>query len=247
MHPSTNRLSPRPDSPPDWGQSLSCTSSPGPQTLAIPPRVADYTAGNPRGPHHQSVLHDEPCGPGLHATIWGLPPEVFMARLRSQGHHPSFQAIPRPQCYYCTEHSHRSTECPSPHERCHQGQHCIVPHHHPQFNILCQYGGTHQRWQDRKGKALGTPPLLTFDSDLHDVLTEDHFDAESDEEHAAKGELLTPFQGTEDKTRYYTPKPNQEPTFFDNMLPRYVSPTPPPQQQQQQQQQPLWWETDPSE
>ena len=137
-------------------------------------------------------------------------------------------------------------ECPNPHERCRQGQRCIVPRRHPQFSILCQYGGTRRRWQDRKGKALATPPpLLTFDPDLCDVLAEDHFDAESDEEHAAKGEPLTPFEGTEDKTRYYTPEPDQEPTFWDNVLPRYVSPTPPPQQQQQQQ--PTWWETDPSE
>ena len=90
-----------------------------------------------------------------------------------------------------------------------------------------------------------SPSLLTFDPDLRDVLTEDHFDAESDKEHAAKGEPLTPFEGTEDKTRYYTPEPDQEPTFWDNVLPRYVSPIPPPQQQQQQQ--PTWWETDPSE
>ena len=95
-----------------------------------------------------------------------------------------------------------------------------------------------------QGEGLGNPPpLLTFDSNLCNVLTEDHFDAESDEEHTAKGELLTPFEGTEDNTWYYTPKPDQEPTFWDNVLPRYISPTPPPQQQQQQQ--PSWWETDP--
>ena len=102
---------------------------------------------------------------------------------------------------------------------------------------MCQW------WQDQKGKVLATPPLLTFDPDLCDVLAKDHFDAELDEEHAAKGEPLTPFEGTEDKMRYYTPKPDQEPTFWDNVLPRYVSPTSPPQQQQQQQ--PSWWETDP--
>ena len=90
---------------------------------------------------------------------------------------------------------------------------------------------------------MATPPLLTFDPDLCDVLPEDHFDAESDEEHAAKGEPLIPFEGTEVTTRYYTPESNQEPTFWDNVLPRYISPTPPPQQQQQQ---PSWWETDPS-
>ena len=236
--PPSDRLSPRPDSLSDQGQSLSCTSSPDPHTLAIPPRVADYTAGNPRGPHHQPVLHDKPCSCGLHTTTWGLPLEVFMAGLRSQGHCPSFQAIPRPQCFYCTECSHRSAECPNPHEHCHQGQCCIVPCHHPQFSILCQYGGTHRRWQDQKGKALATPPLLTFDPDLHDVLAEDHFDMESDKEHIAKGEPLTPFEGTEDTMWYYTPEPDQEPTFWDNVLPRYISPTPPPQQQQQQE--PSW-------
>ena len=94
--PPSDRLSPRLDSPPDQGQSLSRTSSPDPHTLAIPLRVADYTAGNPRGPHHQPVLHNEPCGRGLHATTWCLPPEVFMAGLRSQGRCLSFQAIPRP-------------------------------------------------------------------------------------------------------------------------------------------------------
>ena len=107
--PPSDRLSPCPNSPPDRGQSLSRTSSPDPQTLAIPPRVADYTAGTPRGPHHQPVLHDEPCGRGLHADTWGLPPEVFMAGLSSQGRRPSFRAIPRPQCFYCTDRGHRST------------------------------------------------------------------------------------------------------------------------------------------
>ena len=94
--PPSDRLSPRPDSPPDRGQSLSRTSSPDPQTLAIPLRVADYTAGNSRGPHHQQVFHDKPCSRGLHTTTWGLPPEVFMAGLRSQGRCPSFWAIPHP-------------------------------------------------------------------------------------------------------------------------------------------------------
>ena len=124
--PPSDRLSPRSDSPPDQGQSLSCTSSPDLRTSAIPLRVADYTAGNSKGPHHQPVLHDKPCSPGLHMMTWGLPPEVFMAGLMSQGRRPSFWAIPRPQCFYCTKRSHRSAECPNPHERCHQGQHCIV-------------------------------------------------------------------------------------------------------------------------
>ena len=146
--PPSDRLSPHPHSPPDWGQSLFRTSSPEPLTLAIPPRVANYTAGNFRGPHHQPVLHDEPCGHSLHMTTWGLPPKVFMARLRSQGHHPSFQAISRPQCFYCTKRSHKSAKCPNPHKHCHHRQRCIVPHHHPQFDILCQYGETHQQWQD---------------------------------------------------------------------------------------------------
>ena len=94
-----------------------------------------------------------------------------------------------------------------------------------------------------QGEGSANPPLLTFDPDLCDVLTENHFDAKSDKEHAAKGEPLTSFEGIEDKTRYYTPKPDQEPTFWDNVLLRYISPTPPPQQQQQQQ--PSWWESDP--
>ena len=92
---------------------------------------------------------------------------------------------------------------------------------------------------------MATPPLLTFDPDLRDVLAEDHFDTESDEKHTAKGEPLTPFEGTENNMWYYTPEPDQKPTFWDNVLLRYISPTPPPQQQQQQQQQPSWWEMDP--
>ena len=129
--PSSDRLSSCLHSPPDRGQSLSHTGSLEPLTLAIPLRVADYTAGNPRGPHHQSVLHDELCGCSLHVTTWGLHPEVFMAGLRSQGCHLSFWAMPHPQCFYCTEHSHRSAECPNPHKCCCQGQRCIIPHHHP--------------------------------------------------------------------------------------------------------------------
>ena len=91
MHtPPSDRLSPHPHSPPNQGQSLSRTSSSEPLTLAIPLRVTDYTADNPRGPHHQPVLHDKPYGCSLHITTWGLPLEVFIAGLRSQGHHPSF-------------------------------------------------------------------------------------------------------------------------------------------------------------
>ena len=60
--------------------------------------------------------------------------------------------------------------------------------------------GKHTSSGRTERERLCQPPLLTFDPDLQDVLAEDHFDAESDKEHAAKDEPLTPFEPTEDKT-----------------------------------------------
>ena len=145
--PPSDVLSSHPFSPLEREPTQSRSDTPGLSlTLTIPPRVADYSAGNPRGPHHQPILHDKPCGPHLHASTWGLPPEAFMAALNSQGRRSLL--LPRPRCYYCAQCSHLSTDCPNPHKCCTRGKRCIVPHHHPQFFILCQYGATCQKWQD---------------------------------------------------------------------------------------------------
>ena len=228
---------------------------PGPSlTLTIPLRAADYSAGNHRGPHHQPILHDEPCGPHLHMSTWGLPPKAFMAALNSQG----WQSLlpPRPRCFYCAQWTHLSTNCPNPHVRWQRGQRCIIPHRHPNFSILCQYGVLRQKWQNQKGKARSPAPLLTLDPQLQDVLAEDHFDAKLDKEHVAKGEPLTPFDPTAEYQRYMMPSPDfdEEPQhcstpspvqcakYWDVLLPSYEPPT--QQQQQQLQEQHSWWGAD---
>ena len=82
--PPSDTLSSHPFSPPKRKPTQFCSGMPDPSLmLTIPPRVADYSAGNPRGPHHQPILHDELCGPHLHQSTWGLPPEAFMAALNS--------------------------------------------------------------------------------------------------------------------------------------------------------------------
>ena len=150
---------------------------------------------------------------------------------------------PRPRCYYCAQRSHLSTDCPNPHKRCARGKRCIVLCCHPQFSILCQYGATRQKWQNLRGKLWSPTPLLTLDPQLRDLLAEDCFDAESDKEHVAKGEPLTPFDPTADYQRYMTLSPNvdKEPQhcstlspsqcakYWDGPLPSYEPPT---QQQQ---------------
>ena len=84
--PPFDALSSHPLSPPEREPTQAPSSTPSPAlTLTIPPCVADYSAGNPRGPHHQPILHNEPCSPHLHVSTWGLPPEAFMAALNSQG------------------------------------------------------------------------------------------------------------------------------------------------------------------
>ena len=74
---------------------------------------------------------------------------------------------------------------------------------------------------------------------LRDVLAKDHFDVESDKEHTAKGELLTPFDPSAGYQHYMTPSPdlNEEPqhcstpspiqcaTYWDVPLPSYKPPT----------------------
>ena len=193
--PPSDALSSHPFSPPEREPTQPCSGTPGPSlTLTIPLRVTDYSAGNLRGPHHQPILHNEPCGPHLHASTWGLPPEAFMATLNSQGRRSLLP--PRPRCYYCTQRSHLSTDCPNPHERCARGKRCIVLHRHPQFSILCQYGAMRQKWQDSHGKLWSPAPLLTLDPQLREVLAEDCFDVELNKEHMAKGEPLTPFDPT---------------------------------------------------
>ena len=229
---------------------------PGPSLmLMIPLRVADYSAGNPKGPHHQPILHDEPCGPHLHTSTWGLPPEAFMAALNSQGRRSLL--LPRPRCYYCAQCSHLSTDCPNPHKRCARGKRCIIPCRHPQFSILCPYGATHQKWQNSCGKLRSPAPLLTLDPQLQDVLAEDCFDVESDEEHLAKGEPLTPFDPITEYQRYImlppnhdeepqhcsTPSPSQCAEYWNVPLPFYEPPTQ-QQQQQQLQEQHSWWRAD---
>ena len=84
--PPFDTLSNHPFSPPERESTQPRSDVPGPSlTLTIPPHIADYSAGNPRGPHHQPILHDKPCGAHLHASTWGLPSEAFMATLNSQG------------------------------------------------------------------------------------------------------------------------------------------------------------------
>ena len=247
-------LSSHPFSPPKREPTQSCSGTPGPSlTLTIPPRVADYSAGNLRGPHHQPILHDKSCRPHLHTSTLGLPPEAFMAALNSQGRRSLLP--PRPRCFYCTQYTHLSTDCPNPHVHCAKGRRCIISCRHPNFSILCQYEATRQKWQDQRGRARSPAPLITLDPQLRDVLAEDYFDAESDEEHAAKGEPLTPFDPSAEYQRYITPSlgldkepqhcstlsPIQCTKYWDVPLPSYKPPT---QQQQQQQQQPSWWEAD---
>ena len=166
-----------------------------------------------------------------------------MAALNSQGRRSLL--LPRPRCFYCTQCTHLSTDCPNPHVRYAKGRRCIIPCHHPNFSILCQYGAVPQKWQDRQGKAQSPTPLITLDPQLWDILAEDHFDVESDEEHAAKGEPLTPFDPSAEYQRYMTPSPNfdekpqhcsipspiQCAKYWDVPLPSYEPPT---QQQQQQ-------------
>ena len=49
----SDALSSHPFSPPEREPTQSCSGTPGPSLmLTIPPHVADYFAGNPRGPHH---------------------------------------------------------------------------------------------------------------------------------------------------------------------------------------------------
>ena len=252
--PPSDALFSHPFSPPEREPTQSRSGMPDPSlTLTIPPRVADYSAGNLRGPYHQPILHNEPCGPHLHQSTWGLPPEVFMAALNSQGRKSLWP--PRPRCFYCTQRTHLSTNCPQPHVCCARGQRCIVPLRHPNFSILCQYGASHQKWQDQRGKARSPAPLITLDPQLQVVLAEDHFDAESDEEHAAKGEPLTPFDLGAEFERYMTPSPDfdkelqrcsipspiQCTEYWDAPLPSYVPPT---EQELKAQQQPSWWEAD---
>ena len=67
--PPSDALSSHPFSPPEQESTQARSSTPSPAlTLTIPPHVANYSTGNPRGPHHQPILHDEPCGPHLHTS-----------------------------------------------------------------------------------------------------------------------------------------------------------------------------------
>jgi hypothetical protein len=196
---------------------------------ALAPRVADYSAGNVRGPHHQPTPFDTE-----QARSW-LPLPGPSTATHSTGHHTYPPPAQTPKCFHCKNRGHASANCPSPHERCRRSQRCTVPRRHANFNCLCQYGRTRARWQDDRGHMRNPRSLFTFDPLLRDVLAEDAFDAESDEEREGKGKTVAwtppppaPFSIPPPHWQQHLVNTGTASSFRSSASPRWPSPPPQP-------------------
>ena len=171
--PTLQVTNPDPPSPPELIRPTSPTPpdmyTPTIEVLPVPaPQVRDYTAGNPRGPHHQPTpFEDDRHCPAPRLTTKPLP-----------GRGESAKTI-RHRCFYCGQVGHWNNQCASPHTRCNEVGKCVVPLRHRAFNQACEHGGrtpaNHPMNQKRKREleaddtmtdAAGTPNNTPIDNAL---------------------------------------------------------------------------------
>ena len=96
-----------------------------PGAMPVPPPV-DYTARNPRGPHHMPSMFDK------EDTRNPLPPRFCKFTREPKGH----------CCKYCGAFGkHWNNHCPKPHKICNTKQRCIVVLEHRYFDKACHWGG----------------------------------------------------------------------------------------------------------
>ena len=92
----------------------------------------DYTAGASRGPHHQPTPFEDDKN-----SEWpALPTKPLVwkedkPKNKPQGH----------KCFYCGQNGHWNLQCPTPHNKCHGENKCVVPRRHLYFEEACHYGG----------------------------------------------------------------------------------------------------------
>ena len=145
-HPSLNPTNPHPGTPhpllrPTNPEPLSPeplrvhVTTPADMSMprAMPvPSPADYTAGNPCGPHHMPSMFDK------ENTHNSLPPQHRKFTQKPKGH----------CCKYCgTFGRHWNNHCLEPHKICNMKKRCIVPLEHNHFNKVCYWGGrTHNNF-----------------------------------------------------------------------------------------------------
>ena len=126
-HPSTPRPPLRPTNP----------EPPSPEPLPIPITAPinmpmpgampiDYTAGNPRGPHHMPSMFDQ------EDTRNPLPPRFKKFTREPKAH----------CCKYCGAFGkHWNNDCPDPHKICDKKERCVVALEHKYFDKTCHWGG----------------------------------------------------------------------------------------------------------
>jgi hypothetical protein len=135
--PTLQVTNPDPPLPPELTRPANPTPlddmyTPTIKVLPVPaPQVCDYTAGNPRRPHHQPTPfeNDHHC-----------PAPLFTSKPLPAGRGESTKLM-RHRCYYCRHVGHWNNQCASPHTQCHEVGKCIVPLRHQAFNQACEYGG----------------------------------------------------------------------------------------------------------
>jgi hypothetical protein len=171
--PTLQVTNPDPPSPPEFTRPASPTPfdmyTPTVEVLPVPaPQVRDYTAGNPRGLHHQPTpFEDDRHCPAPLLTTKPLP-----------GRGESAKTV-RHRCFYCGQVGHWNNQCASPHTQCNEVGKCVVPLRHRAFNQACENGGqtaaNHPQNQKRKRQletdnpmtgAAGTPNNTPVDNGL---------------------------------------------------------------------------------
>ena len=86
----------------------------------------DYTAGNPRGPHHMPSMFDQ------EDTRNPLPPRFKKFTREPKGH----------ACKHCGAFGkHWNNDCPDPHKICDKKERCVVALEHKNFGKVCHWGG----------------------------------------------------------------------------------------------------------
>jgi hypothetical protein len=115
----------------------------------------DYTAGNPRGPHHQPTMFDTDQNNG-----WPPLPGQEAGRTEGRQLRWAFNHT----CWYCEKKGHWNSECPTPHLVCPRKGKCVVPLLHQAFVGVCYLGGRTKADSPAKGrgkKRARTPTVPT--------------------------------------------------------------------------------------
>ena len=126
-HPGTPRPPLRPTNPEPPSPSPVPVPITEPVNMSMPGAMPiDYTAGNPRGPHHMPSMFDQ------EDTRNPLPPRFKKFTREPKGH----------ACKYCGAFGkHWNGDCPDPHQICNTKERCIVPLEHKHFGEACHWGG----------------------------------------------------------------------------------------------------------